>query len=147
MASIVGTWRFLFSVSLTCTHSAWLLGRGISPTQGLYLQRTTQTQNKRTTQTCMPRVRFKPMMSVLGQEKTADPVDRSAMVISGMKTRGGGGEYSCAILGLDTRRSCVVSFKSRVTPLDTTLGGRQRQSASCDEQRAVPLQGSSHASM
>jgi hypothetical protein len=37
-----------FSVSWSCSQSVGLLGRGISPSQGRYLHRATQTQNKRT---------------------------------------------------------------------------------------------------
>jgi hypothetical protein len=44
---------------LIYTQSVGLLERGISPSQGRYLHRTTQTQNKRT-QTPIPRVGFEP---------------------------------------------------------------------------------------
>jgi hypothetical protein len=49
--------------SLSFTQSVGLLGRIISQSQGRYLYRTTQTQNKRT-QTSMPRVGFEPTIPV-----------------------------------------------------------------------------------
>jgi hypothetical protein len=62
----------------------WAVGRtpwtGISPSQGRYLHRTTQTQNKRR-QTSMPRVGFEPMTPVFEQAKTIHALDRAATVI------------------------------------------------------------------
>jgi hypothetical protein len=65
---------------LIYTQSVGLLGRGISPSQGRYLHRTTQTQNKRT-QTSMPRVGFELTIPVFEQEKTVHDLDRAATVI------------------------------------------------------------------
>jgi hypothetical protein len=73
-------------------QSVGLLGRVISPSQGLYLyteqhkhrplpiHRTTQTQNKRT-QTSMPRAGFEPTTPVFEWAKTAHALDRAATVI------------------------------------------------------------------
>jgi hypothetical protein len=68
----VGLGRF-FSF-LIYTQSVGLLGRGINPSQGHYLHRTTQTQNKRT-QTSMPQVRFEPTIPVLERAKTVHALD------------------------------------------------------------------------
>jgi hypothetical protein len=56
-----------------------LLGREISPSEGRYLHRTKQTQNKRG-QTSMPRVGFEPTMSVFERAKTFHASDRAATV-------------------------------------------------------------------
>jgi hypothetical protein len=55
------------------------LGRVISPSQGRYLHRTTQTQNKRT-QTSMHRVGFEPTIPAFQQAKTVHASDRAATV-------------------------------------------------------------------
>jgi hypothetical protein len=57
-----------------------LLGRGISPTQGHYLHRTTQTQNK-LSQTSVPSVEFEPTILVLERAKTFHALDHPASVI------------------------------------------------------------------
>jgi hypothetical protein len=57
-----------FSVSWSFTQSVRLLGRGISPLQGRYLHRTTQTQRKHT-QISMPWVGFEPMILVFERAK------------------------------------------------------------------------------
>jgi hypothetical protein len=49
-----------------------LLGREMSPSQGRYLHRTTQTQNK-LTQTSMPRVGLESTISVFERAKTVMP--------------------------------------------------------------------------
>jgi hypothetical protein len=59
---------FSFIVS---TQSVGIFERAMSPSQGRYLHRTTQTQNKRT-QTSIPRVRFEPTIPVLERAKTVD---------------------------------------------------------------------------
>jgi hypothetical protein len=55
------------------------LGWGISPPQGHYLHRTTQTQNKRT-QTSIPRVEFEPTVPASEPAKTVHALDHSAAV-------------------------------------------------------------------
>jgi hypothetical protein len=72
--------RFVSFQFLNLRQSVGLLGRGIIPTQGLYLHRTTQTQNKRR-QISMPWVGFKPMIPVLKRPKTFHALDRAATVI------------------------------------------------------------------
>jgi hypothetical protein len=54
-----------------------LLGRVISPSQGRYLHRTTQTQNKRG-QTSMPLAGFEPTIPVFKRAKTFLALDRAA---------------------------------------------------------------------
>jgi hypothetical protein len=56
------------------------LGRGISPTQGRYLHRTTQTQIKRR-EISIPWVAFEPTISAIEQAKTVHALDREATVI------------------------------------------------------------------
>jgi hypothetical protein len=58
-------------------QSAGLLGRAISPSQGRYLHRITQTQNKRR-QTSMPRVGFEPTIPVFERTKTVHALDSAA---------------------------------------------------------------------
>jgi hypothetical protein len=53
---------------------------GISPSQGLYTHRTTQTQNKRT-QTFMPRMGFEPTIPVFERANTVHALERAATVI------------------------------------------------------------------
>jgi hypothetical protein len=55
-----------------------LLGRGISPTQGLYLHRITQHRKTRT-HISMPRARFEPMSPVFEQSKTIRALGRAAI--------------------------------------------------------------------
>jgi hypothetical protein len=54
-----------------------LLGRVISPSQGRYLHRTTQTHNKRR-QISMPRVGFELTIPVFEREKRFHALDRAA---------------------------------------------------------------------
>jgi hypothetical protein len=49
-----------FTFTIFFTQTVGLLGWVISPSQGRYLHRTTQTQNKRTQQTPIPWVGFEP---------------------------------------------------------------------------------------
>jgi hypothetical protein len=56
--------RFVSLQSLNLRQSVGLLGGGINPTQGRYLHRTTQTQNKRR-QTSMLSVGFEPTIECL----------------------------------------------------------------------------------
>jgi hypothetical protein len=53
---------------------------GISPTQGRYLHRTTQTQNK-CRQTSMPLVGFEPTVPPFERVKTFHALDRVTAVI------------------------------------------------------------------
>jgi hypothetical protein len=62
-------------------QSIGLLGREISPSQGRYLHRTTQTQNKRR-QTSMPRVGFEPKIPVFASAKTVHALHREATVMA-----------------------------------------------------------------
>jgi hypothetical protein len=66
---------------LDLRHSVGLLGRVVSPSQGLYL---TQTQNKHK-QTSMPRVVFEPTIPAFERAKTVHALDRAATVIGNMK--------------------------------------------------------------
>jgi hypothetical protein len=59
-----------------------LLGRGINPSKGRYLHKTTQTQNKRR-QISMPRVGFEPTTQVIEQTKTVYVIGLAATVIGG----------------------------------------------------------------
>jgi hypothetical protein len=65
----------LFSVSWSFTQSVGLLGQGISPSQGRYLH------TQKSTQTCMPQVRFEPMIPVFEVEKTIHVLDHASTVI------------------------------------------------------------------
>jgi hypothetical protein len=70
----------LFSFVIFFTQPVGLLGWVISLSQGRYLHRTKQTQNKRT-QTSMPWVEFEPMLPVFERAKTVHALDRAATVI------------------------------------------------------------------
>jgi hypothetical protein len=72
--------RFVSLQFLNLRQSVGLLVRGINPTQGRYLHRTTQIQNKRT-QTAMPRVGFKPKIPAFERAKTVRVLDRTATVV------------------------------------------------------------------
>jgi hypothetical protein len=69
-----------FSVSWTYTQSVRLFGRGISPSQSLYLHRTIQTQNKRR-QTFMSRVEFEPTNPGFERANTVHALDGVATTI------------------------------------------------------------------
>jgi hypothetical protein len=60
-----------------CGHLVGLLGRGISPTQGLYLH-TEQHNTEKRGHTSMPRVGFESMIPVFEQPKTVRASDRLA---------------------------------------------------------------------
>jgi hypothetical protein len=60
---------------LICTHTVRLLGRGISPSQGRYLNREQQKQNKRT-QTSMLQVRIEPTIPVFERSQTVHALAR-----------------------------------------------------------------------
>jgi hypothetical protein len=76
---LLWTLAALFSF-LICTQSVGLLEQEISPSQGRYLHRTTQTWNKRT-QTSMPRMGFELTIPVFKRAKTVHALDRAATVI------------------------------------------------------------------
>jgi hypothetical protein len=79
--SIGHPWNVMFHFSfLVLRVSVGLLGRGISSSQGRYLHRTTQAQNKRR-QTSMPWVGFEPMIPAFERAKTVHALDRTATVI------------------------------------------------------------------
>jgi hypothetical protein len=77
-ASLVNLDR-LFSF-LIYTQSVGLLGQGISPSQGRYIN-TEQHKQKKRTQTSTPRVRFEPTIPVFVRAKTVIALDRAAAVI------------------------------------------------------------------
>jgi hypothetical protein len=78
------------SLSLSCSYigaslsflilgqSVGLLGRGIWPSQGRYLHRTTQTS--------MPWVRFEPTIAAFERAKTVHALNRAATVIAALTT-------------------------------------------------------------
>jgi hypothetical protein len=68
--------RILFQFLGSIRQLVGLLGGGISPAQGLYLQRTTQ---HRKTQTSMPRAGIETAISILERPKTVLDLDRSAI--------------------------------------------------------------------
>jgi hypothetical protein len=72
--------RFVPLQSFHLRQAVGFLGRGISPVQGCYLHRTTQTQNKRR-QTSTPLAGYKPTIPVLKRAKTLYALDRAATVI------------------------------------------------------------------
>jgi hypothetical protein len=69
-----------FILSYSYRQLVGLVGRGISPPQGCYLHRTTQTQNK-SRQTSMPRVGFEPTIPVFERTKIIHALDRATTVI------------------------------------------------------------------
>jgi hypothetical protein len=82
LQTFLGPWPVL---SVSCTQSLELFGRGISPSQVRYLHGTTQTQNKRT-RTSMAWVGFEPTIPVFEQAKTFHALDHAATVIGFSKT-------------------------------------------------------------
>jgi hypothetical protein len=71
--------RFVSLQFLNLRQSLGFLGRGISPSQGRYLHRTTQTRNKRR-QISMPWVGFEPTIPAFEREKIFYALDRAATV-------------------------------------------------------------------
>jgi FAD synthase len=65
------------------TQSVRFHGRGIRPSQGLYLY-TEQHKHRINAQTSMSRVGFEPTTSVLEQAKTVHVLDRAATVIGSL---------------------------------------------------------------
>jgi hypothetical protein len=57
-----------------------LLGRVISPSQGLYLHTNTEKRTHNTNTTLMPRVGFEPMVPASERAKTVHALDRAATV-------------------------------------------------------------------
>jgi hypothetical protein len=79
--SIWHPWNALFLFSfLILRGSVGLFGRGINLSQGRYLHRTTQTQNKRR-QVSMPLVGFEPTIPAFERAKIVHVLDRAATVI------------------------------------------------------------------
>jgi hypothetical protein len=72
--------RYVSLQFLNLRHSVWLPGWVISPSQGRYLHRTTQTQNK-SRRTSMPWVGFEPSIPAFKRAKTVHALDRAATVI------------------------------------------------------------------
>jgi FAD synthase len=71
--------RFI-SLQLDIRQSVGPLERGISPSQGRYLHKATQTQNKRR-QTSMSRVGFEPTTPMFERAMTVHALDRAAALI------------------------------------------------------------------
>jgi hypothetical protein len=81
LRSLGHPWNALFHFSfLIWRQSVGLPGRGISPSQGRHLHRTTQTQNNRR-HTSMPWVGFDPSIPVFKEVKTVHALHRAAIVI------------------------------------------------------------------
>jgi hypothetical protein len=72
--------RFFSLQLFNLGQSVGLLGRRSAPSQGRYVHRTTQTQNKRR-QTCKPWVGFEPTIPVFERAKTFYALDRVVAVI------------------------------------------------------------------
>jgi hypothetical protein len=72
--------RFVSLQFLNLRQSVGLLGRRITPNQGCYLHRTTQTQDKHR-QTTTPWVGIEPTIPALDRAKTFHASDRAATVI------------------------------------------------------------------
>jgi hypothetical protein len=68
-----------FTVPSSYTQSVGFLGREITPSQGRYVNRTTQTLNKRT-QVSMPRVGFEPKVPEFEGANKVHALDRAATV-------------------------------------------------------------------
>jgi hypothetical protein len=71
---------------LIFTQSTRLLGRGISRTQGCYLHRTTQTQNKNR-RTSMSSAGFEPTIPVFERAKTVHVLNRADTVVGNCTIR------------------------------------------------------------
>jgi hypothetical protein len=69
----------LLSMRFRYRQLVGLLGRVISPSQGRYLHRTTQTQNK-SRQTSMPLAGLEPTIPVFKRAETFHALDRAATV-------------------------------------------------------------------
>jgi hypothetical protein len=79
-ALLLDLYRFFgFLILYTVGRTLWT--GGISSSQGRYLHRTTQTENKRT-RTSMPWVGFEPMIPVFERAKTVHATDREATVMN-----------------------------------------------------------------
>jgi hypothetical protein len=72
--------RFVSLQFLNLIQSVGLLGWGISPSQGRYLYRKTETQNKHR-QTAIPSVGFDPTIPMFERAKTVHALDHAAAVI------------------------------------------------------------------
>jgi hypothetical protein len=91
LSSYSSSWRvklpclFLVRISLklwTLETVGMTPRRGIRPSQGRYLHRSTPTQKIRQhASTSMPRVGFEPMVQILGREKLFRALDRAGTVI------------------------------------------------------------------
>jgi hypothetical protein len=68
-------------------QSVGFLGRGISPSQGRYLYRTIQTQNK-LKQTSLRCVGFEPTIPVFERTKTVHALDHAVTVIGKISLQG-----------------------------------------------------------
>jgi hypothetical protein len=73
--------RFISLQLLDFRQSVGLLGRGISPSEGRYLHRTTQTQNKRR-RTPMTWVGFEPMIPAFERANAFHALDRADSVLA-----------------------------------------------------------------
>jgi hypothetical protein len=84
--SIAHPWNASFHFSFLILQSVGFHGQVISPSQGRYLHRTTETQNKRR-QTSMPRVAFEPRIPAFERVKTLNSLDGAATVIGPQANR------------------------------------------------------------
>jgi len=64
--------RLLFQFLGSIRHLVGLLGRGISPAQGLYLHRT--TQHRKTLTKSIPRAGFEPAIPMFERLKILPPI-------------------------------------------------------------------------
>lgn len=62
-------------------HLVGLLGRGISTSQSLSLQKTRKKHKKKRIQASMPILEFEPTILVFEQQQTVNPINREANVI------------------------------------------------------------------
>jgi hypothetical protein len=90
---------------------AGLLGWAISPSQGRYLHKRTQTQKKRG-QTSIPRVGFEPMIPAFERVKAFNGLDREATVIGAVSYDSP--KYSSTSIFWNTEACSVVKFNRRL---------------------------------
>jgi hypothetical protein len=100
--------RFVSLQFLNLIHSVWILGRGISPSQGRCL---TQPQNKRT-QTSMSRVGFEPTIPVFERAKTLRALQSAATVIGSLKVQDTQNAVPYTVAGYTVTHLCRNRKKS-----------------------------------
>jgi hypothetical protein len=92
------------SVSWSFGQSTGLLGRGINLSQGLYLHKTTKTQNKHTHQISMPAAGFETMITASEWVKIAHASVRSATVGGHLK------DYNVAFRSRDSSVGIATGY-------------------------------------